>query len=284
MRIRYRTAGAELQAHIVDELATVLPEGRIDPTRFQFNLYEDDPRLAQILKILDRHGINPTPRGGTSELGKEYLLEHWRDYHDSDLADVRYFRIRPAAEGNGLFRDEMGRVEMIDAQFPRRGHIVRTPLFWIVVPERVKAAIEREGFRGVAFRETVLVGGHALLSKMTPRPWSRHGEPWWELTSDVVLPPMSPTMELYDEHGDRVVNADCSRGCSPREGLFVHPEYRYRRSDLAPIEPFDFARTAERFGRAGHVDTWHYIASTGFRECCVGHKWRCDWIPVRVEG
>jgi hypothetical protein len=284
MRIRYRTPGVELQSELVEELAAIYPEGRTGESWFRFDLIEDDPRLARILEWFDEHRIKPWSLGNRPrDRAAEYRLEHWRVYDPEDYVGVRHVRVVPQAKGNGLFRDDEGRIKVIEGGFPRRADIIRTPLSWLVVPERVKSAIVRELFRGVVFRPTVLVGGHPSLSEMKPIPWSRHGEPWWELTSDLVLPPMSPRMDLYDDQGEPVRNADCSRGCYAREGLYVHPEYRYREEDLGRIEHFDFTRTAEVFGRTGHVDTWRYIASARFREFCVGHNWRCDWIPVRID-
>lgn len=273
----------ELPRDQVDELATIYPEGRVDDYRFRCRLPEGDDKLSAILEWLHGHGLKPFDVFVTKSGERDrFRLARHREYDAADFAGVRYARLWPTARGNGLFRDERGRVKMIEGDFPRRADLVRTPLSWVVVPDRVKAVIDAERFRGVAFRPTVLVGGSKLPSEAVPKPWSRFGEPWWELTSDVVLPPLSPTMEVYDEVGNLVSGGDCSGGCYPREGHYVQPEYRYRAEDLARVEPFDFARTAEVFGCAGHTDTWHYVGSRQIRELCLGHKWKCDWIPVRL--
>src|SRR5688572_1763962 len=112
MRIRYREPGIELQREQVIELARIYPEGRIDEWRFGFDLAENDPRLHQILKYLEEIGMKPREKGSPVVEGKHFLLEIWRDYELSDFASVRYVRMLPTAKGNGLFRDEIGRVKM----------------------------------------------------------------------------------------------------------------------------------------------------------------------------
>ena len=213
-----------LRPELIDELAAIYPEGREGEAWFRCQLPEDDPRVQRVLSWLESHGLTRWEFEKTKEGERNhFFFTIRREYDEVDYEGVEYVHLAPQADGQGLFRDEQGHIKLMEGRFPRKADFVQASIEGVVVPDRVKRALETEHFRGVIFRPTVLVGGSRLWSQAIPQPWQSFGRPWWELTSDVVLPPLSPTMDLHDNDGNPVRDASYSHGCFAREGLLRSP-------------------------------------------------------------
>jgi len=111
------------------------------------------------------------------------------------------------------------------------------------------------------------------------------GGPFWEVTSDFILPPVSPSVELLDKSGKRVWPGSVA-SVSRVGGLYNSPELHYRASDLRAIDSFDIAKTYESFGIAGterKPDYCPIIVSKKFYELCQHHNFKVDWLPVHID-
>lgn len=99
------------------------------------------------------------------------------------------------------------------------------------------------------------------------------------MTSDLILPPVSPVMIIRDRHGNQVepsYEKMCSLhdpGCPECRDVELH----YRRSDLATIEPFDLALSFEQ--RPARF----YVASRRVYDVCKRHNLQAGWMPVRID-
>ena len=118
------------------------------------------------------------------------------------------------------------------------------------------------------FKETVLVGKSA-----EPLPG-----PFWELTSDLVLPRLANTRQLIYGYNSAPFDGDYSKVLILTDGFYTTAEYHYRASDLRAIEPFDVAVVSENLG--GFPDK---IVSRRFYEFCKKEKLRMEWVPVRID-
>lgn len=107
---------------------------------------------------------------------------------------------------------------------------------------------------------------------------------YWELDSDFILPPLSPSMTLTDSAGRPIRGDDFDAGVHRREGSYMHPDLHYRASDLTGLEPFDLARAFEPFGKHRTYSSLNcpLMASRKFYECCVSNGLRAGWVPVRI--
>lgn len=157
-----------------------------------------------------------------------------------------------------------------------------------VVPQRVRAIFEAEGVRHVTFLPTMLCPQWGSKSRHTE--WTKfltweeiHEEPWWEMSSDVRLPPVSPTCRLATLDGEDYDPEKPFRGLFLEEGNYEQPEMHYRRSDLAKVPPFDIALTHENFGAGNRDEIATLVCSQRFRQVCLKHKLKIGFWPVRVD-
>jgi hypothetical protein len=115
-------------------------------------------------------------------------------------------------------------------------------------------------------------------------PWETYGQPWWELTSDLTLPFVSPSMMLADRHGRRITDGDFSKGCYRHEDLYGHAELHYRAEDIEPlVGTFDLAHTREAFGQVQDPSVRPLVASKRLYELCRSKGLQSGWAPVRID-
>jgi hypothetical protein len=153
----------------------------------------------------------------------------------------------------------------------------------LIVPDRTKRVLQHADLRRVVFHPTALVAGRTPEEREKVIQWDKHAEPWWELTSDLILPPLSPSVSLFDQDGNPIRD-DFSNGCYAVEGQYSSPILSYRRSDLQSIGGFDLAKTFEIFGAKGSKDMRLFIASRKFYDFCKSNQIDAAFTPVRVEG
>lgn len=244
-------------------------------------LNEDDPRLSQIMECLSSAGLEPQARKGKPYKPNEYRMEIFRKYDHKDLARCEYFELSGIGMWEGLTHTpDEHYIELIRAK-AKKGDIVRAMGYEIVVSDDAKAALESAGLRGLVFRPTVLVRS---LQNRRPISWEGAGLPLrWQLTSDVRLPRVAPSVTLLDRLGDPHIEG-ISVGCFAHEGLYAYPELRYRASDLHALGPFDVARTHERFGPGGNREEDRaIIVSKRFYEVCREQRLKAGFVPVHLD-
>ena len=114
------------------------------------------------------------------------------------------------------------------------------------------------------------------------RPGTSTTKPYWELSSDMTLPPLSSKCSLWSNE-NKPFNGDYDKGCFIREGLYSNPELHYERSALVSLSQFDIAQTHERFGNGAMVAYPKLVCSKRFYELCSQHEWEFEWQPVRID-
>lgn len=288
MRIIVSATGINLEKEAIDALSRIYPEGRRGQYHFGFRLPQEDSRVHAIIKWLAAAGLHPrsVDRQGPLDRSKEYLMRLHREYDPLDLEKSEYFELIPSSQTEGLFRNDRGEIKIDGRELQPSADFASTKLSWIIVPDRVKRLLQQSDLHHIAFRPTVLVGGLLAKDHKEPVPWEVYGEPWWELTSELILPPLSPSVDLRDANGQPLPygSNNFSNGCHLREGLYSHPELHYPKRDLQAIEPFDAALTYEPFGNKGVPLDWRkLVVSRRFREVCLEHEWNTDWVPVRID-
>ena len=148
-----------------------------------------------------------------------------------------------------------------------------------IVPERIKRQLEAAGLLRMVFRQVV-----PMTAPMDgdPTTWSKTREPWWELRSDLVMPPLSATAQLRDMNARPIQNGDFSRGVILFDDFCSYPERHYPSSALRSMPPFDLARSFEPSGYPEH-DYHFLIASRRFYEFARENEFDVRWVPVRID-
>ena len=273
-------------------LASIYPEGMSDRGAFRARLQEDDVRIQRILNWLHGEGFTRWRQSGDLQYGREYSFILIRQYESQDLSSADCLEFWPevvdsvSAEG----RDAEGRLRL---ERPTLKEAKRAGLDFahatmdeILVVEPVRDRLLEGSFRHLVFRPTVLVTGRGTRpGRYTPIPWEQFKvtRPWWELTSDIKMPPLAPSADLRDPNGEHPFRPrDAQMPCRLREGFYNHAELRYRRSDLSAMEPFDVALTFENFGFS-HTERRSTVVSKRFYQFCADHGLKGRWAPVRIE-
>jgi hypothetical protein len=259
------------------DLCGIHPEG--DRGRwFECSLPLDDPRFRAIRDRLELAGLRPWADVFRARLPDEYPLEYTREYDPDDFREVSLFEPVPETYCEGLTRDDSGRIEMDVDRLEPEADIATAGGNRLVVSPRLMVAMRQAGLREILFRPT------ALRDEVQgPIPWDGHGEPFWEIATEFVLPALAPSGTLYHEDG-RPFAGDFSRGCYLKDGFHRPAELRYRASDLAGLAGFDLALTREPFGPGQNQDdARRLVASRRFYEFCTDRGLNMGWIPVRVE-
>lgn len=281
-----RVTKSAIGTPLATRLAEIYPEGN-GPALFHLRLAEDDPRTRAAMDELRRGGWHPRAgSSGLADASHRYWIAFWREYAPDELARCRWLCPLPLGSVVGLTRDKGGRIELdlTIRGFPEACDLAGTGSSWSVVPERVKSQLESIELSHVRFRETVL--RDVRDGPSVPLEWGSYAdsEPWWELTSDIVLPPMSPRMMILDWEKNRV-SSGYDAACvlkDPNDPRVRYPELHYRAEDMRSVGEWDLALTFER--TAARDDARLLVASKRFydawRECGL----RADWVPVRLDG
>lgn len=280
---------------MIDELVAIDPAGeRIgrDATGQQTrsfcftNIPRDDPRVDKVFAVLRKYGWFPHIDETLPMQPNEYFLILERKYTRSDLRKCellkftgrRYvpdlgWRTKP----EGLIVLPVHRMRKIAATDADTLYTYRPG--WDVVSDRVKRIIEEAGMRHVVFRPTVLVRGKGMPDD-PPASWSKVGDPWWEITSDYTLPPLSPTVQIVAQDGSPFVSYK-TQNLELREGLYRIPELHYRRADIERCEPFDLALSYEHIGKPPYQQM--KIASQRLYQLFTKYSIKAAWMPVRLD-
>lgn len=253
------------------EILKIYPEG--DKGHYiNFALFEDDPRVPAALGCLERYGFNPW-EGFVKREPNELRIRLERVYDEEDYEGASYFVPKPCVDMGSLTeRSQAGLLQLETQEVKPKADVGFVSWPFVVVSSRVKQLLEPEAFQHVLIRPTEVVGRHK----------ERFEGQFWELTSDLTLPPLSPYCTLRNDNG-QPFDRDYNKGCHYREGLYTEPELHYTASALKEAEPFDVALTHERFGIKEAVAFRRMVVSKCFYNFCVANQLKMNWVPVRVD-
>ena len=210
------------------------------------------------------------------------MYDIYREYSDIDFAAVDFLYIwrMDAEPWSGWLTPDGQSLLLTKESAPKRRR-----LSWFACTgqplcvESIKQRLERERFVGLKFRPAILMEKAHLPASRTQIAWEDWGsEPWYQIISDLRLPPLAPTMDLRD------VNRQPARerGVWPREGSYVFAELHYLEHDIRALGPFDVAMTHEMM--YGYNETFRrLIVSQRFYQLAreLGLAWA--FLPVRLD-
>lgn len=260
----------------IAELGLIYPDGR-DGRHFECQLPWEDERVHRVIGCLAGRGF--VPRNGRRRAGaNEYWMAIERTYDRSDLDLASYLNLRAKVPFRSYTRSSEGRIELDTEEIQPDAEIACASPPWTVVSRRLKDLIEGEGMSHVVFRETRVIGPSESGKEYEGQ--------FWELTSDFVLPPMSPRCKFIDGvtgeevAGDSKVTFVLREGLETPDILYTPAEIHYVATEIKALEPFDLALTHETFG--GHYSRM-IVASQRFYRFCVAHDLKILWTPVRID-
>ncbi|HEV2484256.1 MAG TPA: hypothetical protein VGT08_01885 [Terracidiphilus sp.] len=218
---------------------------------------EESARLVEhIVALCNENGLDKV-RGAYSYL----VLPH---YEAPDLASApllwllgqkRMFKRMDADQ-----RDDRGRLVLPATEAKPTIKLASIfPKPWIVISEATRRILEGGGLAGVKFDEVAIRGRSVHASP----------EPFWELSTGVILP------KMVNSVADTTVDWD-----PPRHR--VHDPYgepHYRQSELQVVGAFDIAHTFERLT----VGEPALIISQRFYQICLRNRIPLEAQPVRVD-
>lgn len=270
MRLRYTAEHGVCRRLVGDalfgRLCALYPEGgRHD--YFRFSLTDDDPRTGAIFDALEREGWRP--QNSLCERERVFQVTARREYDPADWAAAEYLRLQPRRKVEVARR----RGTHLVLAGPPEGSPDGRDIFdagagRLVVPDGLKERMEGAGLVGPGFLPTF---------------FSRRRRPsgWWELTTDRRMPPLSDRNSLFGlGDGGPGTSWLLLGGLTETGVILVGAECRYDRSAIAPLEPFDLARTHESFAVE---DVPWTVASQRFYRFCVSEGLEIDWTPVRID-
>ena len=274
---------SNLGEDLYQELQKRFPEHCTPGRNFLGGYPANHPRLREIMDFLASNGWHPS-KGWFGKLGPtQYWLRIQRKYSKSDFDTFQYFIFGGGGSpwsGGGIPQSPH---TVVSTKGMKPDDMRVVGLQRRVVPQRVRAIFESEGVRHVTFHPTLVAPGWPTdFSKLLT--WEEmHEEPWWELRSDVVLPPLSPRCRLSDLDGNDYNPDGPFRGLYVEEGNHENPEMHYRASDLAKLPEFDVALTRENLGAGNRDEIGTLVCSQRFRKVCQKHKLKVGFWPVRVD-
>ena len=264
----------ELSPEVFQSLARVYPEGiRKSPSCFNCALNWNDSRKDQLLKILESNGYRAWSGAGMRK-ANELTIITARQYEETDLATAKLLRLFEHPDQD-LFAADYGGdgVLKIDGQAASAGF----DLVWNFTETLVVSQITRKRFMASGLTKMVFRPTHVLWEGRTAGPGH-----YWEMTSDFVLPPLSPLCKLVTNN-DEPFTGDPQRGCMLVEGQYRPPEFHYNSTVLPPLEEFDMALANEFLGPSPGRVFRPLVVSQRFYQFCKEQDFKLSWIPVRID-
>jgi len=261
-----------------------------------FVMIRVDERKAEACRravsILEEAGVKRAPQFGPRvKDAPSYYLNRRREYTDAELSAfslVELLRVNKKCEG--FCRDEEGRIKLPRAVVRRlvkrpeeKIEVIQAWEFghWFIVSPAFASRTQQADLKRLLLRDTTVVNFiGAAEQERRVYSWSSFGSMWPEMTSELILPNLAPSVVLVNQHGEPVED-EPREGYRQAESDFDDPELRYTRGALIRAGEFDIAMTRERFG----FDPYdrRLVCSQRLRQFLIQHGVKADWRPVRIE-
>lgn len=276
--LRLTASRHEIGEEVFTRLVRAVP-GEYSAT-FNARLRDNSPECMEVLRVLTEAGCVAHGKFEPSAPGKFSL---WPNYENEqiDLDRASFFQMIPHSNVMTRYgRGPEGLLNLEHGGWERKGPLLATGVKARIVSTPLRSELEAEDFVGMIFRPTRVVKGE-LLAELQEVPWDKVGcEPYWELASSVVLPPLSPRCLLMNEKGDRVREESWSKRAYLMEDQFPAGEFHYRRVDLAGMPPFDVAQTREPLVAGSDQNL---VLSRRVYDFISTRRLKCMWLPVYVD-
>ncbi|MEX0775083.1 MAG: hypothetical protein WD042_05140 [Phycisphaeraceae bacterium] len=248
--------------------------------------------MPKLLGILNDAGWERQWSGLYAANRYQYAIGHRYDAQDFEACELlQTYSAQPTEDlDTGWGQEGKLRIEYRDLRKKAKRRMALGIGSVILVSASMRKMIEDSQLGHARFRPTLLENTQESLEGRVHQllPWSKAPDgPWWELTSDVVLPPVTERTPLEDKDG-KPVKPDFSSGCWEAPVNFEIGHLHYARSALKKLPRFDIALTHEHWSN-GHFPAdpfgWlqRRIVSQRFYRFAVEHKLKVDFRPVEID-
>ncbi|HLP84651.1 MAG TPA: hypothetical protein VK157_09910 [Phycisphaerales bacterium] len=244
--------------------------------RFLCTFADDDPRLQQVYEVFARFDIKrlgnphePETLSARDSPNGYFTRRYVHLFTPEELDAADYFLAWAHDSDYDLYKSlpyEGSRQCIYTSPSPRsRKLMYGYPQFY--VREKFRATLEAEAFVGLLLFETIPVRRTGNAGKRTVWP---EGRAIYLLDSQFELPRMPPNEVVTDPDNPRLWWSNPG---------FDDKQPVYRRADMAQLGACDYARTWEHWWES-ETDRFT-IVSQRFRQFCLKHKMRFEFVPVK---
>jgi hypothetical protein len=250
---------------------------KYDPKCLKYGVFEykemEGSATKSLLESLEKYGCRPWMHQG-QRANNEYHLTLRRVYDEADYRAARYLNFIGLGFHDPADTTSGTPVLQVDPPFLKKYLPFAMP-DWprVIVSDKLRGLMEAAQLKGAMFEPIEIVG----------RGKEKFKEPIWELTSNVMMPPLSTACMLEGDETMRPYEEGKDAYCSVASGHYTRAEYHYDEKKIRPLEPFDVAVTHERMGRV-EWNLRELVVSQRFYQFCQEHKLKVeDWFPVVVD-
>lgn len=275
---------ADAKPDLMRRLHELWPQDFLRLKYFRMKAPEDGAAVQEVERTLNLHGFRRwTDLHRRRDESCEYSFDRIRVYDDFDFAHAPLLRIFPEENVQNLeYRQSDGVLWLKAEHLKRQRHtfLVADGLTRAVpiCSDTVKNQLESEKLSHLRFLPTVIVDDED--SMIAARPNHDH-HPWWEISSDLVLPPVSTFLLKKDVKTMQDVPREQASRVQLIEPGAPGLELHYFHSELTAIDSFDIALSYE-WEYGGETGRYR-IVSNRFYEICKKYKIKTSWIPVRID-
>ncbi|GDX99409.1 hypothetical protein LBMAG48_18130 [Phycisphaerae bacterium] len=271
----YTSAHAHHRPGVYDALIAIVPGASSPYHWFRTTLHDDDPRLSQIYQLFEKFSIQrmDMKQPGYRELERSpngYFTErylHLFDQSEIDAAAYMYMHASDFSYNISTHTSDPGAPQRVYLDHGGKANKLLCSFFGFFIKEKFKPVLDAEHFVGLQLATTIAIRENLIP---VPKQWPVDKAIFY-LDSTVALPPM-PQNEITTTPE------------SPRHWLanpgFDDRQPVYRRNEFSSHTPFDYARTWECV-LPHQPHRGFAIVSQRFRQFCLKHKMRFDFVPVK---
>ncbi|WP_309399956.1 hypothetical protein [Cerasicoccus maritimus] len=256
-------------------------EGK-NPNYHIVELYEDDPNLIEILRLVKQETGMVPYMGDQANPPGTFYMPRLRMYSAQDLAGAEYLSLEGTIDKIATICEnadiESYVVDIIEDYEPKRRIGPIDVGYYLAVSEEVAELLRSEDLIGLE-----------LVDLPTNKPLPTNQSAVLGLSSSITLPRMLNTvieMEGDPFPGDPATweGADEKAGCFISDGAYGPVIVRYDAKELSKL-PFDIALSYEAFGRYRREASHYRIISQRFYQVLRKHKLdkKLKFSPVRLE-
>lgn len=254
---------------LFDDLARIHPDGVCGNQNHAFRcmLPSDCLEVSKLLERLKQAGLRPSTRGVSRKEGEEFAVAVHRRYDYTDLRLCRFVECMPLDWLAHPKTDASDHIVANAREIKSGVSFMRyfAVEYRILVRDDVKRVLNSASLSNVLFKPVHI------------NPVDGVDRAWWELTTSVIAPPLSPTLAIT-VRGKSAQRGETGYSWGFSEGIYAYPELRYLRSDIDALGETDLALTYE-----GCSGTKRMIVSQRLFETCAANDIEVNWLPVHVD-
>lgn len=249
-------------------------------------------KMRACMDIINEHGLQPWRETWRPSRPDEFQYSIIRRYDDEDLDQCRLMQLVGARHVVYRYQGTEDKIIRLERNKKLKWlDGIAAAAFephYLFASDSIRKALESLDLVGIQFRPTIQIGQSTSSpneQQLSERASKRN--PWWGITSSIILPPLSSSATLIDHRTGEPFDPVTATSCTLVEGDYAFAQLRYRQADVDAVPPFDIAVTHERFGvGVDHIrlpSSRAKVVSQRFRQLCKANGIQAHFVPVQIE-